>query len=65
MARGCPRPWRAAAVFTADLFDTGHDAANRAAVAAVARKDLALTGVAFRCDRKDADKITNGLRLHS
>jgi hypothetical protein len=53
------------AVFTEDLFETGHDAANRAAVAAVPRTDLALTGLAFRCDRKDADKITKGLRLHT
>lgn len=53
------------AVFTEDLFETGHDAANRAAVAAVPKTELALTGLAFRCDRKDADKITKGLRLHA
>jgi hypothetical protein len=51
-------------VFTADLFATGHDAANRAAVAAVARDDLDLTGLAFRAPRRDSDKITKGLRLH-
>jgi hypothetical protein len=51
-------------VFTQDLFETGHDAANRAAVAAVPRAALALTGLAFRTDRRDADKITKGLRLH-
>lgn len=53
------------ALFTEQLFGTGHDAANRAAVAAVPRAELALTGLAFRTDRKDADKITKGLRLHS
>jgi hypothetical protein len=53
------------AIFTEDLFETGHDAANRAAVAAVPRDGLVLTGLAFRCDRKNADKITKGLRLHS
>jgi hypothetical protein len=53
------------AVFTEDLFETGHDAANRAAVAAVPKSGLVLTGLAFRCDRKDADKITKGLRLHA
>lgn len=53
------------AVFTEHLFDTGHDAANRAAVAAVPRAELALTGLAFRADRRVADKITKGLRLHS
>ena len=59
LARGV-RP----AIFTRDLFETGDDVANRAAVAAVARTDLDLTGLAFRADRKDADKITKGLRLH-
>jgi len=53
------------AVFTSDLFATGHDAANRAAVAARTRNDLDLTGLAFRAPRRDADKITKGLRLHA
>lgn len=53
------------AVFTAQLFTTGHDAANREAVAAVPRADLDLVGLAFRTERRDADKITKGLRLHS
>src|SRR6185312_3866468 len=34
------------AVFTEELFATGHDAANRSAVAAVARAELNLTGLA-------------------
>lgn len=63
LARALSRSVRPA-VFTADLFATGHDAANRAAVAAVPRDRLELTGLAFRTDRKDADKITKGLRLH-
>jgi hypothetical protein len=54
-----------AAVFTEELFTTGHDEANRAAVAAVPRAELALSGLAFRTDRRDADKITKGLHLHS
>jgi hypothetical protein len=52
-------------VFTADLFSTGHDEANRAAVAAVPRAGLDLVGIALRADRRDCDKITKGLRLHS
>ncbi|SHG24693.1 hypothetical protein SAMN05443575_1801 [Jatrophihabitans endophyticus] len=52
-------------VFTDELFGTGNDGENRAAVAAVRHDDLSLAGLAFRCDRKDADKITKGLRLHS
>jgi len=55
----------APAVFTVDLFATGHDAANRAAVAAVPRGDLDLAGIAFRAPKNASDKITKGLRLHS
>jgi hypothetical protein len=51
-------------VFTTELFGTGNDAANRAAVAAVARDQLDLAGIAIRADRKTVDKITAGLRLH-
>jgi hypothetical protein len=51
-------------VFTTDLFATGDDAANRAAVAAVPRGHLDLAGVAIRADRKAVDKVTAGLRLH-
>jgi hypothetical protein len=51
-------------VFTTDLFTTGHDAANRAAVAAASRERLDLAGLAIRADRKTVDKITAGLRLH-
>jgi hypothetical protein len=51
-------------VFTTDLFLTGDDTANRAAVAAVPREKLDLAGIAIRADRKTVDKITAGLRLH-
>jgi hypothetical protein len=52
------------AVFTTELFTTGHDAANRAAVAAVPRADLDLAGLALRGPRRDVDKITDGLALY-
>jgi hypothetical protein len=51
-------------VFTTDLFVTGDDAANRAAVAGVPREKLELAGIALRADRKAVDKVTSGLRLH-
>jgi hypothetical protein len=54
----------APAVFTEELFATGNDIDNRAAVAAVARAELRLTGLALRADRREVDKITKGLRLH-
>jgi len=52
------------AVYTEDLFKTGFDAANRAAVRAVAGADLNLVGIALREDKKIADKILKGLKLH-
>lgn len=55
----------ACSVFTEELFATSHDQANRAAVKAVATEDLKLVGMAFRADRKVADKIVKGLALHS
>jgi hypothetical protein len=51
-------------VFTADLFTTGGDDDNRAAVAKVHRDDLDLVGVAVHAPRNAADKITKGARMH-
>jgi hypothetical protein len=51
-------------VFTTELFVTGDDTANRAAVASVPRGNLDLAGLSVRADRKTVDKITAGLRLH-
>jgi hypothetical protein len=52
------------AVYTHELFETGHDEANRAAVAAVPEHDLDLVGIAFRAERKIVDKVVDRLRLH-
>jgi hypothetical protein len=51
-------------IYTKELFATGNDVDNRAAVAAVAQADLDLVGLAFRADRRVADKITKPLKLH-
>jgi hypothetical protein len=53
-----------AAVYTEELFATGNDADNRAAVAAVAQAELDLVGIAVRGPHRDVDKITKGLVLH-
>ena len=53
------------AIYTHELFATGHDEANRAAVAAVSAEDLDLVGIAFRAERKTVDKIVDRLRFHS
>jgi hypothetical protein len=52
------------AVYTYDLFETGHDEANRAAVAGVPADELDLVGIAFRAERKVADKVLDRLRFH-
>lgn len=52
------------AVFTDDLFATGNDGDNRAAVKAVRSEDLRLTGMALRGERKAIDKALKGLSLH-
>ena len=52
------------AIYTSELFKTGFDAANRAAVKAIEAAALNLVGIAFRSERKAADKILKGLKLH-
>lgn len=63
-AKASSRDDTAVAVYTRQLFDTGHDAANRAAVAAVGSEDLDLVGIALRGPRNAVDRITKGARLH-
>ena len=54
----------AMSIFTSDLFGTGHDAANRAAVRAVATGDLDLVGLAVHGPRAAVDKIFKGAAMH-
>jgi hypothetical protein len=70
-AEGLRRVWRQAldrglgvAVFTEELFGTGNDEDNRAAVRAVPAEKLALAGVAVHGRRNDVDKAIKGLTLH-
>lgn len=51
------------AVFTAELFATGHDEANRAAVRAVPRDGLDLVGIAVHGPRNAVDKVLKGAVL--
>jgi hypothetical protein len=52
------------AIYTAELFATGHDEANRAAVRTVPTEDLDLVGIGVRAAHKEADAILRGLRRH-
>ncbi|MEU2897990.1 DUF2000 domain-containing protein [Streptomyces sp. NPDC001273] len=59
LTRALPR-----AVFTGDLFATGHDAANRAAVRAVGTADLDVVGLAVHGPKNAVDKVLKGARMH-
>ncbi|HEX7133696.1 MAG TPA: DUF2000 domain-containing protein [Iamia sp.] len=52
------------AVYTDDLFATGNDVDNRAAVRKVGTDDLALAGFAVAGPAKIVDKVVDKLRLH-
>jgi hypothetical protein len=52
------------AVFTEELFATGNDRDNRAAVAAVPRAELRLVGLGVYGPKNAVDKVLRGGRLH-
>ena len=54
----------ATAIYTEDMFSTGHDEANRAVVRDVPAADLRLAGVAVYGPRNAVDKVCKGLTLH-
>ncbi|MFF4550413.1 DUF2000 family protein [Streptomyces sp. NPDC001435] len=59
LSRALPR-----AVFTSDLFGTGNDRDNRAAVRAVGTGELDLVGLAVYGPRNAVDKVLKGARMH-
>lgn len=59
LGRGIPT-----AVYTEELFSTGHDAANRAQVAAAPAAELNLVGVALRGPKNGVDRAVKGARMH-
>ena len=52
------------AIYTREMFATGNDEDNRAAVRAVASGELDLVGVALRAPHRDADAVLRGLDRH-
>ena len=54
----------ALAIYTEELFSTGHDAANREAVAAVPADELNLVGIAVRGAKNAVDRVVKGARMH-
>lgn len=53
------------AIYTEDMFATGHDEANRAVVREVPGDGLRLAGIAVYGPRNAVDKVVKGLALHS
>lgn len=51
-------------LYTSELFATGNDTDNRAAVSAVPTEALDLVGLGLHAERKEIDKIIKGLALH-
>ena len=52
------------AIYIQDMFETGHDAANRATVTQYASEELPLVGIALRSEKRDVDRILKGAKLH-
>ena len=46
------------------LFGTGHDEANRAALAATGTDDMSIAGFAVHGPKNDVDRALKGLKLH-
>jgi hypothetical protein len=54
----------ATAIYTEDMFSTGHDEDNRAVVRAVPAAGLRVAGIAVYGPRNAVDKVCRGLALH-
>jgi hypothetical protein len=54
----------AMSVYTREMFSTGNDRDNRAAVRAVAQDDLDLVGIAVHGPKNGVDKTFKGAALH-
>lgn len=52
-------------LYIEDMFSTGHDAANRAAVKTREPASMNIAGFALREEKKLVDKITKGARMHA
>jgi len=52
------------AIYTREMFATGNDEDNRAAVRAVATDSLDLVGIGLRAPHRDADAVLRGLPRH-
>ena len=51
-------------IFIDELFSSTHDEASRATFKEARPEEFSIVGLAFRTERRVADKITKGLKLH-
>lgn len=51
-------------LYVDEMFATGHDAANRAAVRALAPEAMRVAGLALRAEPRSVDKILKGAHMH-
>lgn len=51
-------------IYTEELFTTGNDIDNRAAVKSKTSDELNIVGMAMRDHKKTIDKVMDGIRLH-
>jgi hypothetical protein len=52
-------------LYVEEMFSTGHDAANRQVFEKHTPEDAKVVGLALHADKKVADKITKGARMHA
>ncbi|MBS1181920.1 MAG: hypothetical protein H6Q99_1800 [Proteobacteria bacterium] len=50
--------------YVEEMFATGHDGANREVFSKFSPEDAKLVGIALRAEKKVADKITKGAKMH-
>ncbi|QDG78234.1 DUF2000 family protein [Labrenzia sp. PHM005] len=51
-------------LYIEEMFSTGHDSANRNVFAKHSPDDAKVVGLAFHTDKKIADKISKGAKMH-
>lgn len=59
LQRGVP-----ASVYIEEMFTTGHDSANREVFSKFTPENAKVVGLAVHTDRKIADKISKGAKMH-
>ncbi|MET1414931.1 DUF2000 family protein [Roseibium sp. HPY-6] len=55
----------ATSLYLEEMFTTGHDQANRAVFERFSPQEAKVVGLALHTDKKIADKITKGARMHA